>query len=212
MYVDLGLRRSSPGGRRFSASFAPHTESKMGVSFTPGVRDPRHDIWRARQGAQALDPSSSTSRSSSRSVASSAPTSSLDLLARSTTTPSPSPTSSSSVAARFSPSYSPASSRPGEWARLRQVKTMSGTPEVRGEPSQQSSRRSWGLEEALGMTRVLLSFPPEQCKSDPRARAWIASLENLLDYAHHCHAPASSAPTNTHAAAAPAPAPPEEER
>ena len=68
------------------------------------------------------------------------------------------------------------------------------------------------LEEALGTARVLLSYPPEQCKSDPRARAWIASLENLLDYAHHCHAPVSSAPTNTHAAAAPAPAPPEEER
>ena len=69
-------------------------------------------------------------------------------------------------------------------------------------------------EEAGGWKkrRVLLSYPPEQCKSDPRARAWIASLENLLDYAHHCHAPTSFAPTNARAAAAPAPAPPEEER
>ena len=81
------------------------------------------------------------------------------------------------------------------------------------------SRHSSRLEEAGGWKKrwarpecFSISFPPEQCKCDPHARAWIASLENLLEYAHQCHAPASSTPTNARAAAVPAPAPPEEEQ
>ena len=66
---------------------------------------------------------------------------------------------------------------------------MSGTPETT-DGLGQSARGSWGLREALGAARALLSFPPKQCNGDPRARAWVASLENLLDYVHQCHVPA----------------------
>ena len=62
------------------------------------------------------------------------------------------------------------------------------------------------------MAWALLSFPPDQCKSDPRAKAWINSLENLLDYALQCHAPTSPAPTIDHGAAVPEPLPPAEEQ
>ena len=75
-----------------------------------------------------------------------------------------------------------------------QGKVIARTPEVFGELGQ-SARSSWGLREALGAARALLSFPLEQCKTDPRATAWIASLESLLDYVHQCHAHASSTPT-----------------
>ena len=76
---------------------------------------------------------------------------------------------------------------------------MSRTPEVFGELGQ-SARSSWGLREALGVAQALLSFPPEQYKGDPRARAWVASLESLLDYVHQCHTPSSS-PIVVHAEA-----------
>ena len=89
---------------------------------------------------------------------------------------------------------------------------MSETREVLGEPASQSNRNSWGLGEALGAARALLSFPPDQCKNDPRAKAWIASLESLLNYAHQCHAPASSAPTIDAGTTVPTLAPPKEVR
>ena len=88
---------------------------------------------------------------------------------------------------------------------------MSGAREVFGEQACQASRKGWGLEEALGVARALLSFPPDQCKSDPRAKAWINSLENLLDYALQCHAPTSPAPTIDLGAAVPEPLLPAEE-
>ena len=93
-----------------------------------------------------------------------------------------------------------------------QVKAMSGNQEVFGEPSRQSTRISSGLEDALGTARALLFFLLEPYKSDPRARAWIASLESMLDYAHHCLVPASSAPTVSLGTTVPAPAPLEEEQ
>ena len=72
---------------------------------------------------------------------------------------------------------------------------MSGTSETAGGLGQ-STQGSWGLKEALGAARVLLSFPPDQCKGDPRARAWVASLENLLDYVHQCLIPSTSPAAN----------------
>ena len=83
-------------------------------------------------------------------------------------------------------------------------RNMSGTSGPIGGTGQ-SPQGGWGLREALGAARVLLSFPPDQCKSDPRAQAWVASLESLLDYVHQSLAPPLS-PAANHAEATTIPA------
>ena len=67
--------------------------------------------------------------------------------------------------------------------------------EIPREQARPTAQPGWGLEEALGAARVLLSSAPLSCKSDPRVKAWLASLESLLDFAFQCRDSASSPST-----------------
>ena len=62
----------------------------------------------------------------------------------------------------------------------------------------------------MGVARALLSFLPDQCRSDPCVKVWISSLEILLDYTHQCHTPTSSSTTVNLGTVAPEPVPSEE--